>query len=205
MPFEPFIVCLILAEVARVGGDGLGPGTHILLHLNQHGSQLLFVVGLLRDLRRHDDLCLAVYCDLRIVALHKAPFASAIRHDSAFRIREVALRRCLGPGLFRIQHPGRAAPKLPAALLFFLSSLLQFLFGGLLCSLGVLPCLLLQCRFGFGDLLEPALPPRQFAAQFIASHPLACNLSSAASISAACASSFSPSAFSCFSFSSMRP
>ena len=86
------------------------------------------------------------------------------------------MRRCLGPGLFRVQHLGRAAPKLFAALLFSLSSLLQFLFGRLLCSLGVLPCLLLQCRFGFGDLLEPAFPPRQFAAQFIAPHPLAMQL-----------------------------
>src|ERR1019366_652592 len=87
-------------------------------------------------------------------SLHEAPFASAIRHDPALRIGEVALRRCLRPGLFGIGHLGRTPSELLATLLFFRQPILQFRRGGLLCGLGTLPRFLLQRGFGFRDLLQ---------------------------------------------------
>src|SRR6202453_5077135 len=98
----------------------------MLFHPLQHLRQLPLVVTVLSDLGGHDDLSGAVHCDLRIVRLHEAPFAPAIRHDPAFRIGEVALRRWLRPGLFRVRYLWWTPAELLAARLLLLQPIFKF-------------------------------------------------------------------------------
>src|SRR5271166_5739795 len=80
---DTLVSYLLSIPVAVVGANCLGLGPHILLHLLQHGHQLLLVVALLRYLRRHDHLRFPIHRDLRVVALHEAALVAPIRTREA--------------------------------------------------------------------------------------------------------------------------
>jgi len=63
----------LIQAASAVAASGFG--SHILFHLLQHRRQLPLVVTALREFGGHDDLRIAVHGDLRIVRLHKTPFA----------------------------------------------------------------------------------------------------------------------------------
>src|SRR5271157_5401346 len=164
----PRVSHLPRTPVAVVGANGLGLGTHIVLHLLQHRHQLLLVVALLRHLGGHDHLRFSIHRELRVVALHKAALVTPIRHDPAFRVGEVALRFRVGHRLLGIRHLRLTSPHLLAGAGCLLPALFDLDFGGGLLFLGLLFGFGFQLRLRRSNLRQPALPPRQLRRQLVA-------------------------------------
>src|ERR1019366_8101239 len=121
----------------------------------------------------HDHLRFGIDRDLRVVALHESALVSAIGHDAAFRIGEVALRRVVWLCLLGIVRYRLAATLLLAGALFFLFALGQLLLGLGALLRGLFFGFLFQSRLGFANLPQPALAPLQLGRQFVAALSLA--------------------------------
>ena len=135
--------------------------------MRDHGRQLLFVIGVLGDLGRDDDLRVIVHSDLGIVGLHETAFVRAVGHDPAVRIGEVALRLRIRRRLLRIGNPRLASTRLLPRSLLLLPPLGHPRFRVRLRLRRLLPGFRFQFRPGLSNLLQPAFPPRQFLRQLV--------------------------------------
>src|SRR5437867_109791 len=165
--FDALVGDLLRAGIARVRTGRYRFRSRVLLDLFQHWRQLLFIVGILRDIGSDDDLRFGIHGDLRVVGLHEAAFLRSIGHDPTVGIGEVALRLVLGFRLLRIRYLWWTATYLLSRLFFLLLPRRNPGFCGRLLLLGFLPRFRLQRCFRFLDLFQPTLPPRQFFWQLI--------------------------------------
>jgi hypothetical protein len=142
-------------EIPGISQNSVGNLTQVVFNLIHHGHQLLLVVGLLRDIRRHDHLRFTIHRGLAVVRLHKR-LGSSIEHDATLRIGKIPLVLVLRNSDARGGRT-RFATRRWIAVTVELPLLYRFLAG-----------LLFKGLFGLSDLCKAGLFEPEFLGKLIA-------------------------------------